>query len=83
MVNDIKLIWVYVDFFYNGICNQCYGVLDKVYFDVNGWIGMFNGMIGFISLDKCEECILLKYFQMNVFDIINMLYSDKGEYNEK
>lgn len=61
MVNDIKSIWVYADSLYNGICNQCYGVSEIVYFDVNGWIGTFNGMIGFISFDKREERILLKY----------------------
>lgn len=68
VVNDLDAIWSYSTEMYSAACATCHSKPDPAHRLANQWIGLMKAMDRFVSLDKEEERVLLKYLQLRAKD---------------
>ncbi len=68
LVGGIDPIWSVAKASYTNSCSVCHRQPKEDHFDSNTWPGLFNGMVGFTSMDDDTAKLVLKYLQNNGAD---------------
>ena len=68
VVTSTDPIWSVAKDSYKNSCSVCHKQPDEAHFDANTWPGLFGGMVGFTSMDKDTQGLVLKYLQNNSSD---------------
>lgn len=68
LVESREKLWEYAEEMYTASCASCHGKSDPAHYLANQWIGTLKSMERFISLDKREYRLLLKYLQLHASD---------------
>lgn len=68
VVEKIDPLWSVARDSYKSSCSVCHKQPDEAHFDANTWPGLFGGMVGFTSMDKDTQALVLKYLQSNSSD---------------
>uniref|UniRef100_A0A8W7PQR0 Cytochrome c domain-containing protein n=1 Tax=Anopheles coluzzii TaxID=1518534 RepID=A0A8W7PQR0_ANOCL len=68
VVEKIEPLWSVARDSYKSSCSVCHKQPDEAHFDANTWPGLFGGMVGFTSMDKDTQALVLKYLQSNASD---------------
>ncbi|MDP8033519.1 pentaheme c-type cytochrome TorC [Pasteurella atlantica] len=68
LIENIDTLWAKAEGVYKTQCSVCHKQPDVAHFDANTWIGLFNGMVGFTSIDETTGKQVLRYLQMHSSD---------------
>lgn len=68
LVQQLEPMWAVARNNYNTSCSVCHRQPQEDHFDSNTWPGLFNGMVGFTSLDEATSKLVLKYLQSHASD---------------
>ncbi|MBP6861432.1 MAG: pentaheme c-type cytochrome TorC [Neisseriaceae bacterium] len=63
LVGGVEPIWSVAKSSYTNSCSVCHRQPKEDHFDANTWPGLFNGMVGFTSMDTDTAKLVLKYLQ--------------------
>ncbi len=75
LIDSIEPIWDIARSSYKQNCSVCHRQPAPSGHDANQWPGMFNGMVGFTSMDDDTSKLVLKYLQSHSSDFV------KGEHD--
>lgn len=68
LLEGVEPMWAVAESSYNTSCSVCHRQPSEDHYDSNTWPGLFNGMVGFTSMDDDTSKLVLKYLQNNAAD---------------
>lgn len=68
LVDGVEPMWQVAKASYNTSCSVCHRQPQEDHYDSNTWPGLFDGMLGFTSMDDATAKLVLKYLQNNASD---------------
>ena len=68
LVDKLEPMWLVAKSSYDTSCSVCHRQPQEDQYDSNTWPGLFDGMLGFTSMDDATAKLVLKYLQNNAAD---------------